>query len=84
MALSEEHDQIRQVARGFAEERLLPIAGETDRLHRYPADEIKELGELGFMGMMVDEGLGGGGMDAVSYARPSDKSESEDRWLDSL
>jgi len=68
MALSEEHDQIRQVARGFAEERLLPIAGETDRLHRYPADEIKELGELGFMGMMVDEGLGGGGMDAVSYA----------------
>ena len=68
MALSEEHDQIRDVARGFAEERLMPIAGETDRLHKFPREAVTELAELGFMGMMVDDADGGGGMDAVSYA----------------
>ena len=68
MALSEEHDQIRDVARGFAEERLMPIAGETDRLHKFPREAVTDLAELGFMGMMVDDADGGGGMDAVSYA----------------
>ena len=68
MALAEDHDQIRDVARGFAEERLMPIAGETDRLHKFPREAVNELAELGFMGMMVSEEDGGGGMDAVSYA----------------
>ena len=68
MALAEDHDQIRDVARGFAEERLMPIAGETDRLHKFPRDAVTELAELGFMGMMVSEEDNGGGMDAVSYA----------------
>ena len=68
MALAEDHDQIRDVARGFAEERLMPIAGETDRLHKFPREAVNELAELGFMGMMVSEEDNGGGMDAVSYA----------------
>ena len=43
MALAEDHDQIRDVARGFAEERLMPIAGETDRLHKFPREAVTEL-----------------------------------------
>lgn len=66
--LGEEHAQIRDVARGFAEERLFPIAGEVDRLHQFPAEVVAELGEMGMMGMMVEERLGGGDMDALSYA----------------
>ena len=67
-ALGEEHQQIRDVARAFAEERLYPIAGEVDRLHRYPGEVVSELGEMGMMGMMVEEAHGGGDMDALSYA----------------
>ena len=43
-ALGEEHQQIRDVARAFAEERLYPIAGEVARLHRYPGEVVAELG----------------------------------------
>ena len=68
MALSEDHQAVRDAARQFAEEELFPHAGETDRLHRFPGDAVASMAELGFMGMMVEERLGGGDLDAVSYA----------------
>jgi alkylation response protein AidB-like acyl-CoA dehydrogenase len=65
--LSEEHLMIRKAARDFANESLKPGVIERDNLQKFPAKEIKELGELGFLGMMVDPKYGGGGMDTISY-----------------
>lgn len=65
--LSEEHLAVRDAARDFAQNVLKPGVIDRDREQRFPADEIKQLGELGFMGMMVDPKYGGGGMDTVSY-----------------
>jgi alkylation response protein AidB-like acyl-CoA dehydrogenase len=65
--LSEEHKMIQQAARDFAREQLLPGVIERDDKMIFPAEQIKKLGELGFMGMMVDPKYGGAGMDALSY-----------------
>lgn len=65
--LSEEHLAVQQAARDFAQTELLPGVIERDEKQQFPADQIKKMGELGFMGMMVDPKYGGGGMDAVSY-----------------
>ncbi len=65
--LSEEHLMIQKAARDFANDVLKPGVIDRDENQRFPAVEIKQLGELGFMGMMVDPKYGGGGMDAVSY-----------------
>src|SRR5690349_12476827 len=65
--LSEEHKMIQQAARDFAREQLLPGVIERDDKMIFPAEQIKKLGELGFLGMMVDPKYGGGGMDTVSY-----------------
>ena len=62
---AEDHDQIRDVARGFAEERLMPIAGETAASTSSPP-VVEQLAESGFMGMMVSEEDNGGGMDAIA------------------
>jgi len=62
------HEMLRQTCRDFAEQQLKPIAGELDREHRYPAEQIGQMGELGLMGIMVPEEYGGTGMDAVAYA----------------
>lgn len=67
-ALTETQEMIRETARKFADERLAPGAVERDEQARFPAAEVKELGELGFMGMMVPEEWGGAGLDTVSYA----------------
>lgn len=65
--LSEEHLMIQKAARDFAREELLPGVIERDE-HQKPAlEQIKKLGELGFLGMMVDPKYGGSGLDAVSY-----------------
>lgn len=66
--LSEEHKAVRDAARDFAQNLLKPGVIERDNEQRFPADEIKQLGELGFMGMMVDPKYGGSGMDTLSYA----------------
>jgi len=66
--LSEEHKAVRDAARDFAQNVLKPGVIERDEEQRFPADEIKQLGELGFMGMMVDPKYGGSGMDTLSYA----------------
>lgn len=65
--LSEEHIAVRDAARDFAQNVLKPGVIERDEKQQFPTEEIKQLGELGFMGMMVDPKYGGGGMDTVSY-----------------
>jgi alkylation response protein AidB-like acyl-CoA dehydrogenase len=65
--LTEEHLMIQKAARDFANDVLKPGVIERDEHQKFPAEEIKQLGELGFMGMMVDQKYGGGGMDCVSY-----------------
>lgn len=65
--LTEEHIAVRDAAREFANTELLPGVIERDEQQKFPAEQIKKMGELGFMGMMVDPKYGGGGMDTISY-----------------
>ena len=65
--LTEEQIAVRDAAREFAQTKLLPGVIERDENQTFPVEQIKELGELGFLGMMVDPKYGGSGMDAVSY-----------------
>lgn len=65
--LTEEHEMIRQAARDFAQNELKPGVIERDEKQEFPKEQIKKLGELGFMGMMASPDYGGGGMDTVSY-----------------
>jgi hypothetical protein len=66
MILNQEQEMIRDAMRAFAQERLAPFAAEWDRNHTFPAEALKELGELGAMGMVVPEEWGGAGMDYLS------------------
>lgn len=65
--LSEEQLAVQQAARDFAQTELLPGVIERDNEQKFPAAQIKKMGELGFMGMMVDPQYNGGGMDTISY-----------------
>jgi alkylation response protein AidB-like acyl-CoA dehydrogenase len=65
--LTEEHLMIQKAARDFAVTELLPGVIERDEKQQYPAEQIKKLGELGFLGMMVDPKYGGAGLDTISY-----------------
>ena len=65
--LSEEQIAVKEAARDFAQNVLKPGVIERDNLQKFPAEEMKLLGELGFMGMMVDPKYGGSGMDTISY-----------------
>ena len=65
--LSEEHLMIQQAARDFANTELKPGVIERDELQKFPHEQIKKLGELGFLGMMVDPKYNGSGMDTISY-----------------
>tara|TARA_B110000211_G_C14033865_1_gene533484 strand:+ start:443 stop:1582 length:1140 start_codon:yes stop_codon:yes gene_type:complete len=64
---SEEHQMIISSAREFAQTELLPGIIERDDNQQFPTKQIKKLGELGFMGMMVSPEYGGAGMDTISY-----------------
>jgi short/branched chain acyl-CoA dehydrogenase len=66
--LSEEHELVRRTVRDFAVERVAPVAEELDREHRFPYDLVRELAELGLMGMTIPEEYGGAGADTLSYA----------------
>ena len=66
--LTEEHIMIRDAARDFAKTELLPGVIERDNKQEFPTQQIKMMGEMGFLGMMVDPKYGGGGMDTLSYA----------------
>lgn len=65
--LSEEQLMIQQAARDFAQTELKPGVIERDEHQKFPKEQVKKLGELGFLGMMVDQKYNGSGMDAVSY-----------------
>ncbi len=65
--LTEEQLSVRDAARNFAQQVLKPGVIERDEHQRFPSEEIKQLAELGFLGMMVDPKYGGSGMDTVSY-----------------
>tara|TARA_R110002073_G_scaffold139232_3_gene289479 strand:+ start:31519 stop:32661 length:1143 start_codon:yes stop_codon:yes gene_type:complete len=65
--LTEEQMMIRDAARDFAQNELLPGVIERDEAQKFPTEQIKKMGELGLLGMMVDPKYGGGGMDTVSY-----------------
>ena len=65
--LTEEQLMVQKAARDFAQNELLPGVIERDDKQIFPTNEIKKLGELGFMGMMVDPKYGGSGLDTISY-----------------
>ena len=65
--LSEEHLMIRQAARDFAQNECKPGVIDRDTHMQFPAEQVKRMAELGFLGMMVSPKYGGGGMDALSY-----------------
>lgn len=65
--LSEEHIAVQQAARDFAQMELLPGVIERDIHEKFPMEQVRKLGALGFMGMMVDPNYNGGGMDTISY-----------------
>ncbi|QWX83066.1 acyl-CoA dehydrogenase family protein [Cellulophaga sp. HaHaR_3_176] len=66
--LTEEQLMIQQAARDFAQNELLPGVIERDEHQKFPTEQVKKLGELGFLGMMVDPKYGGSGLDTISYA----------------
>jgi short/branched chain acyl-CoA dehydrogenase len=66
--LAPEHELVRQTVREFAVDRVAPLAEELDREARFPYELVRELAELGLMGMPISEEYGGGGSDTVSYA----------------
>jgi alkylation response protein AidB-like acyl-CoA dehydrogenase len=65
--LTEEHIMIRDAARDFAQNELLPGVIERDNKQEFPKELIKKMGDLGFLGIMVDPKYGGSGMDTISY-----------------
>ena len=64
---TEEQLMIQKAARDFAQNELLPGVIERDEHQKFPTEQIKKLGELGFLGMMVDPKYGGAGLDTISY-----------------
>lgn len=66
MLLTSEQEMIRDSMRSFVQERIAPFSAEWDRNHTFPGDALKELGELGAMGMTIPEEWGGAGMDYMS------------------
>lgn len=65
--LTEDHHMIREAARDFANNELLPGVIERDTHGTFPKEQIRKMGEQGFMGMMVSPDWGGAGMDTISY-----------------
>ncbi|WP_088341442.1 acyl-CoA dehydrogenase family protein [Robiginitalea sediminis] len=65
--LTEEQRMVQQAARDFAQTELLPGVIERDEKQEFPAEAVRKMGELGFMGMMVDPQYGGSGLDTLSY-----------------
>ncbi|AWX43892.1 Acyl-CoA dehydrogenase [Flagellimonas maritima] len=65
--LSEEQLMVQQAAKDFAQNELFPEVIERDDAQKFPTEQVKKMGELGFMGMMVNEKYGGSGLDTLSY-----------------
>src|SRR5438093_10168337 len=67
LLLKEEHLQVREMVQKFADEVVAPSGKENDEKEEFPADTVKQMGELGFMGMPYPEKYGGAGLDTLSY-----------------
>ncbi len=67
-AVTEEHQMLQDTLKRFLADKLEPIAAECDEKEQIPMDVIKELGQLGFLGLMAPEEYGGGGHDVVGAA----------------
>ncbi|MFY8165556.1 MAG: acyl-CoA dehydrogenase family protein, partial [Sediminibacterium sp.] len=65
--LSEEQLMIQKAAREFAQQQCLPGVIERDELQKHPREQLNQLADLGFLGMMTDPAYGGAGMDTISY-----------------
>ena len=65
--LTEEHIMIRDAARDFAQNELLPGVIKRDNAQTFPDELVRKMGDVGFLGIMVDPKYGGSGMDAISY-----------------
>ena len=65
--LSDAHALVQRTVRDFAQARVAPVAGELDRTHAFPYEIVRELGELGLMGIPFPEEYGGGGADTLAY-----------------
>ncbi|GLS35062.1 acyl-CoA dehydrogenase [Mesorhizobium tianshanense] len=68
MYLTETQEQVREMARAFADEMIRPVAEELDREERFPAALYDEMAKLGLFGISVPEALGGPGFDTLTYA----------------
>ncbi|MCA9939523.1 MAG: acyl-CoA dehydrogenase family protein [Anaerolineales bacterium] len=66
--ITEEHKMIQQAARDFARKAIAPIAEHHDETGEFPLETVRQMGQLGFMGIEVPEAYGGAGMDALAYA----------------
>src|SRR6187455_1454273 len=66
--LTEDQQMVQKTARDFATAEVLPRAAEIDREHRHPAELVKRMAELGFLGIAIPDSYGGAGFDHVSYA----------------
>ena len=66
--LSDDQLSIQSIAREFAQKRIAPVAAELDASGKFPLDNIREMGQLGLMGIEVPEEYGGAGLDPVAYA----------------
>ncbi|TGW05162.1 acyl-CoA dehydrogenase family protein, partial [Mesorhizobium sp. M2D.F.Ca.ET.145.01.1.1] len=68
MPLSETQQQVREMARQFAEDVIRPVAEALDRDERFPGEIYEQMGELGLFGISVPEAMGGPGFDTLTYA----------------
>jgi short/branched chain acyl-CoA dehydrogenase len=66
--LPDDHELLRRTVRDFARERIAPVAGELDRTHAFPYEIVREMGELGLMGIPFPAQYGGAGADTLAYA----------------
>jgi alkylation response protein AidB-like acyl-CoA dehydrogenase len=67
LALSPEHEMIRQTARDFAQKEIAPIAAEFDESGEFPYATVRKMGGMGFMGIEIPEAYGGAGLDTLAY-----------------
>ena len=67
LQLSTEHEMIQKAAREFAQNEIVPIAAEHDETGEFPSETIRQMGEMGFMGIEISEEYGGAGLDTLSY-----------------
>jgi butyryl-CoA dehydrogenase len=72
-ALTEDQELLVSEIRRFAEERIRPGVAERDRKHEFPEEILREMGEMGLLGMMVPEEYGGAGLDALTYCMAVDE-----------